>query len=450
MAWGRDTNFSDQVAYGGRVWQTYRGSNSEIRVKSARFDGSDPRDIQLPGTTPVRPTIWTDYWHQFIAVGHRGMDRKLYHMASGDGFSWPAAWEDLGGDNVDAPVGRSFRHGRLVYTTQGSNGRYRNVYNGSWSGWEFSPATEIALGTNLIDWDSQYADLDHSLDVLRPEVVRFRFGARRVDIIEYLINNRDLRTVIFNGPDDRLTWDEFWTDIHAKYGWNLNAMDIAQRFPNHNFIYELGNEPDQTSRWSGNAAGARDAVVQTANNWRQFQQWHPNFQIGVSLPTRNDGGSYFETFCNNGATLNAFDVVCVHGYGTTCMARNHGDGVHIVDRVKQLTPRAIYITEANLDIESLRHPVDGEYRNRTFADTWEEIGKRLVNGLSQWDGPDGQVRGVCMFETDFRNSDYSNYRFHMDTEFNTSTGQKNAPLPRLGHQAMGQRARSASGCPKYP
>lgn len=85
----------------------------------------------------------------------------------------------------------------------------------------------------------------------------------------------------------------------------------------------------------------------------------------------------------------------------------------------------------------------------SWSASWEEIGKRLVNGLAQWDGPDGQVRGICMFETEYRNTAARNYRYHTDTEFNPdlTNPPKNVTLARLGHQAPRQRARSASGCP---
>lgn len=365
-------------------------------------------------------------------------------MASADGFAWPASWENHGGVLTDAPVARSYRDGRYVYTVQGTDGRYRKVWNASWGAWERSSSTEIALGTNLIDWDSEVSELDQSLSVLRPEVVRVRFGARRVDILDALVNSYDARTIIFNGSDAGLTWEDFWAEVNASYG-GVTALALAARYPHHNFIWELGNEPDMTSRWGSNAAGARDAVVRTANTWRSYQGSYPNLQLGVSLPTWNNGQTYFDTFCNGGATLNAFDVVCVHAYGYTRIQSGNRESVDIVNRVKQLTPRAIYITETNLDILALRSAPP--WNGLSFADCWQEIGKRLVNGLAQWDGPDGQLRGVCMFETDFRNPD--NYRFHMDTEFNPDlkSDPKNVPLARLGHQAMRQRTRSTSGCP---
>jgi hypothetical protein len=454
MAWGRSDRHSDQVAYQGRVWQAYRGGNDEVRLKTVRFDGTDFQDFELPGggRTAFRPAIWTDYQLQFIGVGVRGGDDALYHMASGDGFAWPAAYEYQGGLLTDAPVARSYRQGRYVYTAQGTAGRVRQVYNGDWSDWQFSDSAEIALGTNLIGWDDQFAELDQSLDVLRPEVVRVRFAARRADILDHLVNNRDVRTIIFNGSDGGLTWEDFQAEIAAPYG-GVDALTLARRYPSQNFIWELGNEPDQNERWRGDPGGARDAVVRTANLWRGQQEAHPNFQLGVSLPTWGEAGNdraYFDAFCDGGATLDAFDVVCVHGYGFTCIALGNHNSVAIVDAVKALTTWAIYITEANLDILSLRG--EPPWNQRSFAETWEEIGKRLVDGLSQWDGPEGQVRGVCMFQTDFRNTSPSNYRFHMDTEFNPDliNEPRNVPLPRLGHQAMRLRARSTNGCPKFP
>lgn len=56
MAWGRDDRNSDQVAYQGRVWQAYRGTNNEVKIKTVKFDGSDFRDFSVGGVTFFRPT----------------------------------------------------------------------------------------------------------------------------------------------------------------------------------------------------------------------------------------------------------------------------------------------------------------------------------------------------------------------------------------------------------
>jgi hypothetical protein len=139
------------------------------------------------------------------------------------------------------------------------------------------------------------------------------------------------------------------------------CQDYIDAHPETLFVFELGNEPNQTT---DDAATARSKRLTTIRDVKPKYAVRPdgsprsNLLWAINMPSQNDDGSYFNAFVNDFANdglgnlltgPNQPDVVTVHCYGFATLCRGDSQAPYkLIDWVRGYTDKNIKVTESGI------------------------------------------------------------------------------------------------------